>query len=170
MGFRADVSPVCQPKLFSTLALWSRLSNSLVRPLPLPPVTCQGLNKQHATHDKTWYSLAALLSQTLVILSHRSLQHPLGHGEMMRDEGHWQSLDKWQPDWILLRQETFIKCLLCTTTTPGTRTTKINLAVTALRGSQFSGRDWHRDKGWHYIIRGSELQIKAQHYGSAEEE
>lgn len=115
------------------------------------------LNKQYTTNNETLYSLAAFLSRALVISLHWSSQHPLGHREMMCDWEHWQGLDKLQLDWIFLMQETFIKCLLCTATTPSTGVTKINPIVTALRGSQFSGGGRNGDKSWPYIIGGSGL-------------
>lgn len=66
-------------------------------------------------------------------------------------------------------QKTFIKCLLRTTTTPGTRATKINLTVTALGGSQSAGEGRHWNKQSHYITVGSEPWIKEQHYRNAGE-
>lgn len=45
---------------------------------------------------------------------------------MMCDWGHWQGLDELQLDGILSRQETCIKCLLCSTATSGTGAGKIN--------------------------------------------
>lgn len=115
------------------------------------------LNKQYTTNNKTLYLLAVFLSRALGILSHWSSQHPLGHREMMCDWGHWQGLDKLQLEWIFLMQETFIKCLLCTATTPGTGATKINPIVTALWGSQFSGGGRHGEEPWHYITAGPGL-------------
>lgn len=168
MGFLANVFSICQPNFFPR---WhSDHDFPILLPNPPADAMCQDLNKQYATNDKTSYSLAALLSQAFVILSHWSSRPPLGHREMMCEGGHWQGLDKLQLDWILLMQETFIKCLLCTTMTPGTRATKVNRNSHCPRGSRFSRGDRHGNKESHYIVRGSTLYIKAQHHGSTEEQ
>lgn len=140
MGCLADVFSICQPNFFIHFGILVT-TFQFFRPATGRCKVPRSLNKQYTTKNKILYSLAALLSQAFVIVSHWSSQHPVGHRKMMRNWGHWQGLDKLQLDWILLMQETFIKCLLCTMTPPGTRATKINLRVTALWDSQFSEGD-----------------------------
>lgn len=156
MGFSADVLGICQLNFFPLDILITTFQFSCPNraPRPRPRGRCHvpgSLHKQYATNDKTSYSLAALGSPSFVILPHWSSQHPLGHREVMCDWEHWRGLEKLQLHWSPLMQETFIKCLLRTTTTPGTRATKINLTSTALWGSQSSGGDRHRNKESHYI-------------------
>ena len=155
MGFLANILRICQLNFFPLWHSHHDFPILLSKPRPPPPPgRChvpRSLHRQYATNDKTSYSLAALGSQSFVILPHWSSQHPLGHREVMCDREHWQGLDKLQLHWSPLMQETFIKCLLCTATSPGTRATKINLTGTALWGSQSGGGDRHRNKESHYI-------------------
>ena len=156
MGFLANILRICQLNFFPLWHSHHDFPILLSKPRPPPPPgRChvpRSLHRQYATNDKTSYSLAALGSQSFVILPHWSSQHPLGHREVMCDREHWQGLDKLQLHWSPLMQETFIKCLLCTATSPGTRATKINLTGTAaLWGSQSHGGDRHRNKESHYI-------------------